>query len=194
MIYPYKGMNPDLDEDCFIAPSADVIGNVKIGKGASVWFGCILRGDVNTITIGEYTNIQDLSVIHVTGGKYPTWIGNYCTLGHRVIVHGAILKDYAFIGIGAIVLDDCEIGSYSILAAGSLLPSGRKIPDGMLAMGIPAKVIREITEEERKMIEETPKKYYALSKEYNEFYQENAKPPFSKKKPEIGKIQDFYER
>lgn len=166
MIYSYKEIYPILGEDTFIAPSADVIGNIKIGKGSSIWFGCVLRGDVNIITIGEYTNIQDHCVIHVTGGKYPTFIGNYCTLGHRVIVHGARLKDYAFIGIGAIVLDNCEIGNYSILAAGSVLPSGKKIPDGMLAMGIPAKIIREITDEERRMIEETPRKYYELSKEY----------------------------
>lgn len=166
MIYHYKEYYPEIQEDVFIAPSADVIGNVKIGKGSSIWFSCLIRGDVDKIEIGEYTNIQDHSIIHVTGGKYPTFIGNHCTLGHRVIVHGATLKDYAFIGIGAIVLDNCEIGSFSILAAGSLLPSGKKIPDGMLAMGVPAKIIREITEEERKMILETPKKYYELSNEY----------------------------
>ncbi|MFN3604626.1 MAG: gamma carbonic anhydrase family protein [Leptonema sp. (in: bacteria)] len=166
MIYPFKGIYPILEEDTFVASSAEVIGKVKIGRGSSIWFGCLVRGDVDTITIGEYTNIQDHSIIHVTGGKYPTLIGNHCTLGHRVIVHGATLKDYAFIGIGAIVLDNCEIGNFSILAAGSLLPSGKKIPDGMLAMGVPAKVIREITEEEKKMILETPKKYYELSNEY----------------------------
>ncbi len=166
MIYPYQNYYPEIKDDVFIAPSADIIGRVKIGKGSSVWFGCLIRGDVESIQIGEYTNIQDHSIIHVTGGKYPTIIGNYCTLGHRVTIHGSVLKDYAFIGIGATVLDNCEIGSFSILAAGSLLPPGKKIPDGMLAMGSPAKIIRPITEEEKQMILRTQENYYKLSLEY----------------------------
>ncbi len=166
MIYNFQNKKPDIAENVFIAPSAEIIGNVKIGKGSSVWFGSLIRGDVDSIQIGEYSNIQDYSIIHVTGGKFPTFIGDYCTLGHRVIVHGATLKNYAFVGIGAIVLDGCEVGEFSILAAGSLLPPGKKIPDGMLAMGVPAKVIRPISEEERNMIQNTPKKYFELSQEY----------------------------
>jgi carbonic anhydrase/acetyltransferase-like protein (isoleucine patch superfamily) len=166
MIYPYKEYYPQIAEDVFIAPSADVIGNVKIGKGSSIWFGCLVRGDVDRIEIGEYTNIQDHSIIHVTGGKYPTIIGNHCTLGHRVTIHGATLKDYAFIGIGATVLDNCVVGSFSILAAGSLLPPGKEIPDGMLAMGVPAKIIRPITEEEKDMILRTQENYHRLAQEY----------------------------
>ncbi len=166
MIYHYNNIYPEIAEDVFIAPSADVIGNVSIGKGSSIWFGCLVRGDVNKIQIGEYTNIQDHSVIHVTRDKYPTIIGNHCTLGHRATIHGSILKDYAFIGIGATVLDNCEIGSFSILAAGSLLPPGKKIPDGMLAMGSPAKVIRPITEDEKEMILRTQENYYKLAIEY----------------------------
>ncbi|MCS7205912.1 MAG: gamma carbonic anhydrase family protein [Leptospiraceae bacterium] len=168
MIYPYREHYPEIGEGVFIAPSADVIGQVKIGKHSSIWFGSLVRGDVDKIEIGDFTNIQDQCVVHVTGGKFPTYIGNHCTLGHRVVVHGAVLKDYAFIGIGAIVMDGCEVGEFAILAAGSLLPPGKKIPDGMLAMGVPAKVVRAITDEEREMIIKTQEKYAQLAKEYLE--------------------------
>lgn len=166
MIYEYNKVYPHLAADVFIAPDAVVIGNTRIGKGSSVWFGCLIRGDVDRIEIGEYTNIQDQSLIHVTGGKFPTIIGSHVTLGHRVTVHGATLKDHAFLGIGSTVLDNCTIGSYSILAAGSLLPPGKEIPDGMVAMGSPAKVVREITGAEREMIEKTPEKYSKLAAGY----------------------------
>ena len=166
MIYRYLEYNPDLANNVFIAESADVIGQVKMGESSSVWFGCLLRGDVNYIEIGSRTNIQDHSVIHVTGGRFPTIIGDDCTLGHRVTVHGARLKNYAFLGIGSTVLDDCEIGEFGLLAAGSLLPPGKKIPDGMMAMGVPAKVVRPITDAEREMILSTPKKYSELAQVY----------------------------
>lgn len=166
MILAFQGKAPEISEEVFIAPDAYVIGNVSVGKGSSIWFGCLIRGDVERIEIGSFTNIQDHSVIHVTGGKYPTIIGNHVTLGHRATVHGAILRDYAFVGIGATVLDGCEMGEFSILAAGSLLPPGKVIPDGMLAMGIPAKVVRPVTDEEKEMILRTQEKYYQLAQEY----------------------------
>lgn len=166
MIYEYENIRPNLAEDVFIAPDATVIGRTKIAKGSSVWFGCLIRGDVDRIEIGEYTNIQDQSLIHVTGGKYPTIIGSHVTFGHRVTVHGATLKDHAFLGIGSTVLDNCKIGSFSILAAGSLLPPGKEIPDGMLAMGSPAKVVREISDNEREMILKTAEKYHKLGQQY----------------------------
>ncbi|MCB1319366.1 MAG: gamma carbonic anhydrase family protein [Leptospiraceae bacterium] len=166
MIYSLGDKHPRLAEDVFVAPDAAVIGDVRIGVGSGVWFGCLIRGDVHYIEIGEHTNIQDHSVIHVTGGKFPTIIGNHCTLGHRVTVHGCTLKDHAFIGIGATVLDDCEIGEYALVAAGSLVTPGKKIPPRMVAMGVPAKVVREITPEEEQMIERTPRKYGELKKQY----------------------------
>ncbi|MBW7857494.1 MAG: gamma carbonic anhydrase family protein [Leptonema sp. (in: Bacteria)] len=166
MIYGFHDRSPQIADSVFIADSADVIGKVSIGKDSSVWFGCLIRGDVDEISIGERTNIQDLSLIHVTGGKYPTIIGNDVTFGHRVTVHGARLKDHSFLGIGSTVMDDCEIGEFAMLAAGSLLPPGKVVPDGMLAMGSPAKVIRPISETERAMILEIPKKYALLAAQY----------------------------
>ncbi len=166
MIYELGELKPQLAPDVFVAPDAQVIGDVKIGSGSGIWFGCVVRGDVHYITIGENTNVQDLSMLHVTGGKFPLVIGNNCTLGHRVTLHGCVLRDYAFVGIGATVMDDCEMGEYSLLAAGALLTPGKKIPPRMVAMGSPAKVVREITPEEEAMIRNIPAKYTALRERY----------------------------
>lgn len=168
MIYAYQAFEPELSPDVFVAPSAAVIGNVRIGKGSGVWFHCLIRGDVDAIRIGEFTNIQDHSVVHVTGGRFSTTIGSHCSLGHRATVHGATLRDHAFVGIGATVMDGCEMGEFSLLAAGSLLPPGKSIPDGMLAMGSPAKVIRPITDEERAMILRVAETYERLAREYRD--------------------------
>lgn len=166
MIIPYNNIHPSLAPDVFIAESAAVIGDVQIGAGSNVWFGCVIRGDVHSIRIGKNTNVQDLSIIHVTGGKYFTEIGDNCTLGHRVTIHGSVLRDGSFVGMGATILDGCEMGEYSMLAAGSLLPPGKKIPPGMLAMGSPAKIIREVRPEEKEMFMRTAIKYTALAAEY----------------------------
>lgn len=166
MIYELGDLKPNIAGDVFIAPDAQVIGNVTIGKGSGVWFGCLIRGDVHSITIGENCNIQDHSVIHVTGGKHATVLGNNCTLGHRVTLHGCRLSDFSFIGIGATVLDGCEIGEYGFLAAGSLLPPGKTIPPRMMAMGSPAKIVREITHQEEELIRVTAEKYSRLKNEY----------------------------
>ena len=166
MIYELDRLKPKLAPDVFIAPDATVIGDVTIGTGSGVWFGCVVRGDVHFITIGENSNVQDLSMLHVTGGKFPLIIGDYCTLGHRVTVHGCTLRDHAFVGIGATVMDDCELGEFSLLAAGALLPPGKKVPPRMVAMGSPAKVVREITPEEEQMILNIPVKYRELRERY----------------------------
>ncbi len=166
MIYRLGNLTPQIAMDVFIAPDAQVIGNVSIGAGSGVWFGCVLRGDVHSITIGENCNIQDMSLLHVTGGKYPLTMGNNCTLGHRVTLHGCTLKDFAFIGIGSTVLDGCEIGEFAFLAAGSLLPPGKSIPPRMMAMGSPVKVIREITPQEEELIRSTAEKYRLRREEY----------------------------
>ncbi len=168
MIYNYKDLQPKLAPDVFVAPDAWVIGDVEIGAGSSVWFGSVVRGDVHYIRIGENTNIQDHSVLHVTGGKFALEIGNNVTLGHRVTVHGCTLRDHAFVGIGATVLDNCEIGEFGFLAAGALLTPGKKIPPRMVAMGSPAKVVREITPEEEAMMIRTAEKYRNLGRDYRD--------------------------
>jgi len=173
MIYSLEDIKPEFAEGVFIAPSADIIGDVKIKKDSSIWFGCVIRGDVNYIRIGECCNIQDMSMIHVTNGKFPTILGDHVSLGHRVTLHGCILYDYSFIGMGATVMDGCEIGEFAFLAAGSLLTPGKKIPPGMMAMGSPAKVIREITAEEKALILRTSENY----KNYkNRYLQDSFKP------------------
>ena len=165
-IYSWKEHTPLLGKNVWVAPDAQVIGQVALGEDSSVWFSCLVRGDVHKISIGKGTNIQDHSVLHVTQGKFPLEIGDFCTLGHRVTVHGCTLKDYVFIGMGATVLDGCELGEFSLLGAGSLLTPGKKIPPRMLAMGSPAKVIREITEKEENMIRAIPEKYRLLKDDY----------------------------
>jgi len=166
MIYSFQGKAPEIAPDVFIAPEAAVIGDVKIGRGSSVWFHCVVRGDVHSIEIGENTSVQDHSVLHVTGGKFALRIGNHCTLGHRVTVHGCTLKDYAFLGIGSTALDGSVIEEFGLLAAGSLLPPGKVVPARMMAMGTPAKVVREITAEEEEMIKAIPLKYRDLKDVY----------------------------
>ncbi len=168
MIYSYKGIAPRLAADVFVAPNAVIVGDVEIGAGSSIWFGSVARGDVHHIRIGERTNIQDQSMLHVTGGRFPLVIGSNCTLGHRVTVHGCTLEDFAFIGIGATVLDNCRVGEFAMLGAGSLLPPGKEIPPRKLAMGIPARVVRDITPEEEAMIRRTAESYATRAVEYRD--------------------------
>lgn len=168
MIYEYDGKKPVLADDVFVAPSADVIGEVSIGAGSGIWFGSVVRGDVHYIQIGENSNIQDLCMLHVTGGKFPLVIGNYVTLGHGVIVHGCKLNDYAFLGIGSTVMDDCEIGSYALIGAGALVTPGKMIPARSVVMGSPGKIVREITTAEEEMIRSIPIKYKKLRASYTQ--------------------------
>ena len=148
-LYSYKNYRPEVGEGVFIAPSAQVIGRTSLGNNSSVWFGVVIRGDVNKISIGENTNIQDLSMLHVSKG-HPLRIGNCVTVGHHVVLHGCIVNDFCLIGIGAIINDGAIIGTGSVVAAGSLIPPGKVYPENSLIMGSPAKVKRELTEDERK--------------------------------------------
>ena len=168
MIYSFQGKTPEIAPDVFVAPSAEVIGNVKIGAGCGIWFQSLVRGDVHSIEIGENSNVQDHCVLHVTGGKFALRIGSNCTLGHRVTVHGCTLKDHAFLGIGSTAMDGSVIEEFGLLAAGSLLPPGKVVPARMMAMGSPAKVIREITAEEEEMIKTIPLKYRELKNVYRD--------------------------
>ena len=148
MIYSYQRYKPLLGKDVFIAPSADVIGNVSLGDDCSVWFNVTIRGDVHYIKIGNETNIQDNSILHVTNGKYPLNIGKRVTVAHGVSLHGCTIHDQTLVGIGAVILDNAEVGKNSIVAAGSLLREGKKFPEASLIAGSPAKVIRSLKTEE----------------------------------------------
>ena len=162
----FKDKAPNIKSDCFIAPNATIIGDVEIGAQSSVWFGTVIRGDVFHIRIGCNTNIQDNSVIHVTTNKHSTTIGNNVTIGHSVTLHGCSIKDNVLIGIGSIVMDQSEIGEWSIIAAGSVLKPGTKVPSGKLWGGIPAKEIRDLNENEIEWIKQLSNNYINLAKEY----------------------------
>lgn len=148
MIRAYRGVLPQIASSCYIDPSAQVIGDVVIGERSSVWPLVTIRGDVQAIRIGIETNVQDNSVLHVEGPDYPLTLGDRITVGHQVCLHGCTVEDDALIGIGAIVLNGARIGKGAIVAAGTLVPEGMEIPAGVLAMGVPAKVRRDVTPEE----------------------------------------------
>ena len=150
MIYRYKNYKPKINKSVFVAPSADIIGNVEIGSDSSIWFNVTVRGDVNYIRIGKETNIQDNSILHVTSNRASLNIGNQVTVGHGVTLHGCIIEDLTLIGMGAIILDNATISKNSIVAAGSLIPENSAFPPGVLVAGFPAKVKRELTEDEIK--------------------------------------------
>ena len=152
MLYPHKGIQPQVADDVFIAPGARVIGQVTLHPGSSVWYNTVLRGDVNTIAIGEGTNIQDNTVVHVDSGGFDTVIGKECVVGHSCIIHGAHIGDHCLIGMGSTVLNGVKIGEYSLVAAGSLLTEGKEFPPRSVIMGRPAKVVRAVGEKELLMI------------------------------------------
>jgi gamma-carbonic anhydrase len=168
MIRSYKGVTPQIDDSAFVAPSAQIIGDVHIGAHSSVWFNCVLRGDCYYIRIGENTNIQDNTVIHVSQDRFATIIGSYVTVGHSAVIHGCTVKDRCLVGIGAIVLDGVVIGEESFIAAGSLVTPGTVIPPRSMVMGAPAKVRRQVTDEEVLRIEEHWKHYFEYKNQYLE--------------------------
>ena len=165
MIRKYKDNVPMIHESCFVAESADIIGRVTLEENCSIWFGAVLRGDCNSIHIGKGSNIQDNCTVHV-GHKEVVEIGEYVTVGHNAIIHGCKIGSHTLIGMGAIILNNAEIGEGTIIGAGSLVTSNKKIPSGVLCIGSPAKVIRELTEEERTYIRESAKFYLQEIKEY----------------------------
>ena len=154
LIQPYNGIHPEFGEECFVAATAVVIGDVKIGNHVSLWYGASLRGDVNYIRIGNHSNVQDNAVIHVTKDRFPTLIGDYVTIGHAAVVHGCKIGDHCLIGMNATVLDDVEIGEGSIIAANALVPVGMKIPPRSLVAGVPAKIKKELSKEDEKFIDQ----------------------------------------
>jgi carbonic anhydrase/acetyltransferase-like protein (isoleucine patch superfamily) len=147
LILPVQGIKPIFGEDCFIAENATIVGQVTMGDQCSVWFTAVVRGDVNTITIGNKVNIQDGAIIHATYQKAATVIGNNVSIGHRAMVHGCTIHDNVLIGMGAIVMDHCVVESNCIIAAGALLPEGTHVKAGSVYAGIPAKKIKDLTPE-----------------------------------------------
>jgi len=173
MLHTFKGIEPKIKAGTWIAPSADVIGDVNIGKDCSIWFGCVVRGDVHYISIGDRTNIQDLSMIHVTHYKNgdkstgnPTVIGNDVTVGHRVMLHGCTIEDACLIGMSATILDGAIIGKESIVGAGALVTKNKVFPPRSLIVGSPAKVVRELNDEEVAELYASAKRYVAFKKDY----------------------------
>ncbi|MBY0553405.1 gamma carbonic anhydrase family protein [bacterium] len=154
-----RGHSPTIGKDVFLAEGAQVIGDVRIGDGSSVWFNTTLRGDVMPITIGTETNIQDGSVLHGTFGKYACEVGDRVTIGHTVILHGCKIGNRCLIGMGSIVMDGAEIGEFSVVGAGSLVTEGKKFPPKSLIVGRPAVVKRPLNEEELKFLEQSADNY-----------------------------------
>ena len=145
-VYQFKNTRPNIDPAAFIAPTATVIGDVKIKKDASIWFNCVLRGDVAPLVIGENTNIQDLTLVHADMDK-PTTIGNRVSIGHGCVIHGCTIHDDCLIGMGSTILTDTVIGEGSLIAAGAVLLEGTIVPPNSLVAGVPGKVKREVTRE-----------------------------------------------
>lgn len=157
----FKGKEPQLDESVFVAPGAHVSGAVSIGRDSSVFYNSVARGDVNTITIGERTNIQDNCTLHVTE-KTSLTVGDDVTVGHNVILHGCRVGNQVMVGMGAIVLDGAEIGDNCIVAAGSLVPPNKSYPAGLMIMGSPARVVRKLSEEEQQNMVRVAAGYVAV--------------------------------
>lgn len=166
MILPHRKRWPKIHETAFVAPSADIIGEVEIGSHSSVWFQCVIRGDVQKIQIGDHTNIQDHSVLHATRSKTPLKIGDQVTVGHRVALHGCTIGNRVLVGMGSIVLDEVEIGDECFIGAGSLITQKTKIPPQSLVFGSPAKVIRSLTAEEIAFLSQSAANYVGDAAEY----------------------------
>ncbi|MFB3906627.1 MAG: gamma carbonic anhydrase family protein [Acidobacteriota bacterium] len=166
MIQPFLDVYPSFDDSNFIAPSADVIGDVTLGQNTSIWFGVVVRADVNWIRIGEETNIQDNSVIHVTHGTGPTTLGRGVTVGHAVVLHGCTVEDNVLIGTGAVILDEVVIGRDSIIGARSLLTPGTRVPPRSLVKGSPGRVVRELKDVEVATIRKYAEHYLRYSAIY----------------------------
>jgi len=166
MMHRYGSRLPKVHESVFMAAGVQIIGDVEIGSESSIWFNTVIRGDVNTIRIGQRTNVQDLCVLHVTNRTHPVTIGSDVTIGHGAVVHGASLSDCCLIGMGARILDGANVGERSLVAAGSVVLEGFEVPPGMLAAGVPAKIRRPLTKEEQDGIARSALNYVEYVKQY----------------------------
>ena len=164
-ILPYKGITPTIEENVFIAPGAMIIGNVTIREGASIWYNAVVRGDSAPIVIGRRTNIQDNCVLHVDEDA-PLTIGDECTVGHSAIVHGATVADHVLVGMNAVVLSHAQIGTRTIIGACALVGEHKSIPEGVLALGVPARVARTLSAEEMEHTVSSAAEYYERAQEH----------------------------
>ena len=163
LVLPYGDRSPTLGKDVFLAPNATVVGDVHLGDRVSVWYGAILRGDVNTITVGADSNIQDAAVFHGTLGEWPVVLGERVSVGHCAMVHGAVVEDDALIGIGARVLDGSRVGRFSLIGAGAIVREGMVVPERSLVVGVPGVVKRQLTDNEIERVTRTPARYTKLA-------------------------------
>jgi carbonic anhydrase/acetyltransferase-like protein (isoleucine patch superfamily) len=166
MIRPFRSTLPKVSASAFVDQSAQVIGDVEIGDESSIWMNVVIRGDVNTIRIGDRTNIQDGTIVHVMRGTHPTTIGSEVTVGHAAVLHGCTIRDRVLIGMGAMLLNGADIGEDSIVAAGTLVPEGKKFPPRSMLMGRPAVLKRELTAEEVASIRDYAQRYIGYRKDY----------------------------
>ena len=165
-ILPYKGVMPTIDSSVFLAPTASVIGDVEIGAETNIWWGCLVRGDMNVIRIGRRVNIQDLTAVHVDSRKYGTFIGDNVTIGHAAVIHACTLEDNSFVGMQACVMDGAVVESGAMVAAGSLVTPGKTVKAGQLWAGSPARFVRECADQEKELIARVPPEYWEMAQAY----------------------------
>lgn len=165
-IIPFKSVTPTIHPTAWVAPNATVIGDTHIGARSNIWFGAVLRGDVHHIRVGEYTNVQDNAVIHVTTNKFPAIIGNHVTIGHGAIIHACTVGDGSLVGMGATVLDGAVIEPGAMVGAGALVSPGKVVPSGWLWVGTPAKPARPLTEDEKAYLQWSSRHYAELAGNY----------------------------
>lgn len=173
----YRNILPEIDSSAFVAPNAILSGNVKVGKNSGIWYGCVLRGDVTKIVIGDNTNIQDNCVFHGTRPNHaqnktgsegaPVIVGDNVTIGHGAIIHACVIEDFAFVGMGSVVMDLARVEKYGMLAAGAVLTPKKVVKTGQIWAGNPAKYFRDMTEEEKAYIKISADNYAELAREYN---------------------------
>jgi len=166
MITAFAGRAPRLDPTAFVVSSATVIGDVVIGPESSVWFGAVVRGDIEAIRIGARTNVQDHATLHVVGGRFGTTLGDGITVGHNAVVHGCTIGDGTLVGMGAIVLDGAKVGTECLIGAGALVPPGARIPPRSLVLGSPGKVVRPLSDAELERIRSSASNYVAYAAQY----------------------------
>ncbi len=164
----FRGIAPRIHPTAFIEESAQIVGDVELGEGSSVWFNTVIRGDVNPIRIGARTNVQDLTMIHVMSQKFGTTIGDEVTVGHHVVLHGCTLGSRILVGMGAILMDGVVVGDDCLIAAGALLTPGTKVPNGSLVVGSPAKVKRPLTDDERAFLRQSAQNYVGYAAQYRQ--------------------------
>jgi carbonic anhydrase/acetyltransferase-like protein (isoleucine patch superfamily) len=166
MIKAYKNRAPVIADTCFVAETATVIGDVEIGPHCSVWYGAVIRGDVNSVRIGSHCNIQDNATLHVDRGRYSLSIGSRVTIGHNAVVHACVVEDDCLVGIGAVLLDGAVIGESSIVGAGAVVRPGTVVPPRSLLAGVPARIVRELDSADMFQIRDNAEAYVTLKDEY----------------------------